>query len=105
MCTAIATDCAVIATVIWPLLKDHAHQRAGSTPNGTSLAGPVWAAIIAGRDSDQGKRSGNVNPWLYRPQGPLPVAATGNGIFPSTPGYDMATGIGTPEMAALITSP
>jgi subtilase family serine protease len=87
--------------------------------NGTSLAGPVWAAIIADRDSYQGKRSGNVNPWLYQllrtdpsryftditGQGPLQAAATGNGIFPSTPGYDMATGVGTPKMAALITSP
>jgi hypothetical protein len=31
------------------------------------------------------------------------AAATNNGIFPTTPGYDMATGIGTPKMAALIT--
>ena len=30
-------------------------------------------------------------------------AATGNGLFPTTPGYDLATGIGTPEMTALIT--
>ena len=30
-------------------------------------------------------------------------AATNNGLFPTTPGYDLATGIGTPEMAALIT--
>jgi len=25
-------------------------------------------------------------------------------MFPTTPGYDMATGIGTPKMTALITS-
>jgi hypothetical protein len=30
-------------------------------------------------------------------------AATSNGLFPTTPGYDMATGIGSPKMAALIT--
>jgi hypothetical protein len=26
-----------------------------------------------------------------------------NGFFPTTPGYDLATGIGTPKMGALIT--
>ena len=26
-----------------------------------------------------------------------------NGLYPTTPGYDLATGIGTPRMAALIT--
>jgi hypothetical protein len=26
-----------------------------------------------------------------------------NGLFPTTPGYDEATGIGTPKMGALIT--
>jgi hypothetical protein len=35
--------------------------------------------------------------------GPRQRAATGNGMFPTTPGYDLATGIGTPKMAALIT--
>jgi hypothetical protein len=27
-----------------------------------------------------------------------------NGLFPTTPGYDLATGIGTPNMANIITS-
>jgi kumamolisin len=86
--------------------------------NGTSLSGPLWAAIIADRDSYQGKRSGNVNPWLYQllrtdpsryftditGEGALQAVATGNGIFQSTPSYDMASGIGTPKMAALITA-
>jgi kumamolisin len=85
--------------------------------NGTSLSGPLWAAMIADRDSYHGHRSGNINPWVYRllrtdPKryfnditgiGPRQRAATGNGMFPTTPGYDMATGIGTPKMAALIT--
>jgi len=26
-----------------------------------------------------------------------------NGLFPTTPGYDLATGIGSPKLAALIT--
>jgi hypothetical protein len=31
--------------------------------------------------------------------------ADNNGRFPSRPGYDLATGIGTPVMAALIGAP
>ncbi len=31
-------------------------------------------------------------------------AVTANGFFPTTPGYDEATGIGTPKIAALITT-
>ena len=81
------------------------------------MSSPLVAAIFADRDGYQGRRAGNVNPLLYsllntNPNryfnditglGPLQQAATNNGLFPSTPGYDMATGIGTPKMAALIT--
>jgi subtilase family serine protease len=84
---------------------------------GTSLSSPLWAAIIADRDSYQGQRTGNINPLVYSlfnsdPSryfnditgiGPLQQAATGNGLFPTTPGYDMSTGVGSPKMAALIT--
>jgi subtilase family serine protease len=84
---------------------------------GTSLSGPVWAAIIADRDSYQGHRSGNINPWVYAlldtdpgryfndvtGRGPRQQVANNNGIFRTTPEYDMATGVGTPRMAALIT--
>ncbi len=84
---------------------------------GTSLSGPVWAAIIADRDSYQGHRSGNINPWVYAlldtdpgryfnevtGRGPQQQVANNNGIFRTTLGYDMATGVGTPRMAALIT--
>jgi subtilase family serine protease len=85
---------------------------------GTSLSGPLWAAIIADRDSYQGHRAGNINPWVYAlldtdpgryfndvtGVGPLQQKAASNGLFRTTPGYDMATGVGTPKMAALITS-
>jgi subtilase family serine protease len=84
---------------------------------GTSLSSPLWSAIIADRDSFHGHRSGNINPLLYRllrtnPKryfhditgiGPKQKAATNNGLFPTTPAYDEATGIGSPKMAALIT--
>ena len=81
---------------------------------GTSLSSPFWSAIIADRDSFQGHRSGNINPVLYVLFNLAPhlyfhditgagQTTTNNGLFPVTPGYDEATGIGTPRMAALIT--
>jgi kumamolisin len=81
---------------------------------GTSLSSPLWSAIIADRDSYQGHRSGNINPLLYLLYNIDPSryfhditgagqSTNNNGLFPTTPGYDEATGIGTPKMAALIT--
>jgi subtilase family serine protease len=92
----------------------------GQTPpgwfgiGGTSLSSPLWSAIIADRVSFQHGRVGNVNPllyWLYRtnPRGyfhditGVHQSETNNGLYPTTPGYDLATGIGTPKMEALIT--
>ncbi|MFZ0665978.1 MAG: S53 family peptidase [Acidimicrobiales bacterium] len=81
---------------------------------GTSLSSPLWSAIIADRDSYQGARSGNINPLIYElfndTAGTYFHDITGagqttnnNGLFPTTPGYDLATGIGTPKMTPLIT--
>jgi len=84
---------------------------------GTSLSSPLWGALTADRDSYQGHRSGNMNPLLYSwfntdpsryfndvtGNGKLQQAATNNGLYPTTPGYDEATGIGTPKFAAVIT--
>jgi subtilase family serine protease len=83
---------------------------------GTSLSSPLWAAIIADRDGYQHFRTGNINPLVYLlfnldPHryfnditgiGPRQQAATNNGLYPTAPGYDMATGVGTPKMSALI---
>jgi subtilase family serine protease len=81
---------------------------------GTSLSTPLWAAVIADRDGYYGHRSGNINPVLYLLFNLAPNVyfhditglngtAKNNGLFPETPGYDEATGIGTPKMKALIT--
>ncbi len=81
---------------------------------GTSLSSPLWSAVIGDRDSFQGFRSGNINPLLYLLFNLAPnlyfhditgagQTTTNNGLFPVTPGYDEATGIGTPKMGALIT--
>jgi subtilase family serine protease len=81
---------------------------------GTSLSSPLWSAIVADRDSYTGFRSGNINPLLYTLNALAPGAflhditgkgqtTNNNGLFPTTPGYDEATGLGTPRMAQLIT--
>ena len=92
----------------------------GDTPpgwfgiGGTSLSSPLWSAIFADRDSFQGTRSGNANPLLYllynvNPHGyfhditGIGQTTNNNGLFPTTPNYDLATGIGTPKMSAIIT--
>ena len=80
---------------------------------GTSLSSPLWSGIAADRDSFQGHRSGNFNPMVYRLLRTNPglyfhditgagQATLNNGNFPTTPGYDEATGIGSPRMSPLI---
>jgi kumamolisin len=81
---------------------------------GTSLSSPLWSAVTADRDSYRGQRTGNINPLVYQlfQQDPgryfhditgFRQSTNNNGLFPTTPGYDEATGIGTPKMTALIT--
>ena len=81
---------------------------------GTSLSSPIWAGIIADRDSYQHERTGNANPLLYLLYNldhsgyfhditGVGQIVNNNGLFPATPGYDLATGIGTPKMGAIIT--
>ncbi|MGH9018588.1 MAG: S53 family peptidase, partial [Acidimicrobiales bacterium] len=81
---------------------------------GTSLSSPLWAAIIGDAVGYNGARFGTATMTLY----PLFRSAyatyfhdiTGvgqfensNGNYPVTPNYDMATGIGTPDIGALVT--
>jgi subtilase family serine protease len=94
----------------------------GQTPpgwfgiGGTSLSSPFMSAIIADRDSYNGRRTGLADLLLYslfnsRNSDQYFHDITGfnqspnnNGLFPTTPNYDMATGIGSPIMASIITS-
>jgi kumamolisin len=92
----------------------------GQTPpgwfgiGGTSLSSPFLSAIVADHDSLWRGRIGNANPLLYLlynldPRGyfnditGIGQTTNNNGLFPTVPGYDLATGIGTPKMSALIT--
>jgi subtilase family serine protease len=81
---------------------------------GTSLASPLWSAIVANHVSLWHGRIGNANPLLYflynldyhgyfHDITGISQTTNNNGFFPTTPGYDLATGIGTPKMGALIT--
>ena len=95
-------------------------QITGQTPagwfgvGGTSLSSPLWSGIIADRIGFQHHRVGNANPLLYvlynldapgyfHDISGIRQSTNNNGFFPTTPGYDQATGIGTPRMDALIT--
>ncbi|HXQ62129.1 MAG TPA: S53 family peptidase [Acidimicrobiales bacterium] len=81
---------------------------------GTSLSSPLWAAVIGDATGFNGARFGTATLTLY----PLfrstystyfhDITGTGqtensNGHYPVTPNYDMATGIGTPDIGALVT--
>jgi len=92
----------------------------GQTPpgwfgiGGTSLSSPLWSAIIADHDGLWHHRIGSANPLLYLLYNldyhgyfnditGIGQTTNNNGLFPTTPGYDLATGIGTPKMGALVT--
>jgi subtilase family serine protease len=85
---------------------------------GTSGAAPVWAALLALADSApacHGRPVGFVNPALYRAAGDAyrrdfndvqlgnNEFATAQG-FAAKRGYDLATGLGTPNASALVAS-
>ncbi len=85
---------------------------------GTSLSAPLWGALFSDRDAFQGHRAGNANYLLYPLFDNPSTYATyfhditgihqvsnNNGYYPVTPGYDQATGIGTPNFTPLITGP
>ena len=85
---------------------------------GTSVAAPLWAAIIALADQDAGRRLGFINPALYRiGLGPhyhqaFHDVTTGTNTvklptqtivgYAAAPGWDPLTGWGSPNAQALI---
>ena len=78
---------------------------------GTSGAAPLWAAASALLNEACGpaRRIGFANPALYAAAGALHDVTTGNndalgvngGAYAAAAGYDLATGLGTPDVAAL----
>jgi subtilase family serine protease len=81
---------------------------------GTSSGSPQWAAIAADADQQAGHDLGQLNPALYQLAGtsafhdvtvgndrlPYPDAPG----FPAGAGYDDPTGLGTPDVANLVTA-
>jgi len=79
--------------------------------SGTSLSAPVWAAVAAlinqARAANGLGPVGLLNPHLY------PLAGTSafhditsgtNGAYNAGPGYDLCTGLGSPDVANLLTA-
>jgi len=74
---------------------------------GTSQAAPIWAALTVLMNqhlkANGGRQLGNINPLLYKVAAgaDLPgfrdVSLGGNAVDLSTPGYDLVTGLGTPN--------
>ncbi len=87
---------------------------------GTSGGAPVWAALVALADSSPGcirSSLGDALPALYRAaadayatnfndvqNGNNDFSGTNGGRYPAGPGYDEASGLGTPNAASLVTS-
>jgi subtilase family serine protease len=76
---------------------------------GTSTAAPLWAGIAALDDAHHHARLGLFNYFLYPLDSPAGYASQfhditkfDNGFYPAGPTYDMATGIGTPDIFNLI---
>ena len=77
---------------------------------GTSLATPIWAGIAAVADQVAGGRLGFLNPSLYAIASSSSEYArdfhdivSGNNGYAAGPGWDAVTGLGTPQVASLVT--
>jgi hypothetical protein len=97
--------------------SDPTSPRGWQAVGGTSAAAPLWAALLADADSSNachGSPIGFANPALYRAGstayasdfndvtiGNNDYTGTNGGLYPAGPGYDMASGLGTPNAATL----
>ena len=79
---------------------------------GTSQSAPIWAGLAAVMNqylvANGGGLLGNLNPLLYkvaegsRLPGFRDVTLGGNAVADATPGYDLVTGLGTPDVDNLV---
>ncbi len=99
--------------------SEHGEPSGWQASGGTSGAAPVWAALFAEADAASacaGTPIGFANPALYRAaasaestyfndvtSGDNDFTGAGTGLYPATTGYDMATGLGTPNASTLAT--
>ena len=88
------------------------HDGQPAVGGGTSQSAPILAALTAVMNqyllANGGRLIGDINPVLYRiAQGaPLPafrdVVLGGNAVDDAGPGYDLVTGLGTPDVDNLV---
>jgi kumamolisin len=79
---------------------------------GTSQAAPIWAGLAAVMNqyllANGGRQLGDLNPLLYqmaagaRLPGFRDITLGGNAVDSAAPGYDLVTGLGTPNVANLV---
>ena len=97
--------------------QDPTSPQGWQAVGGTSAAAPVWAALLADADSStacHGSAIGFANPALYAAAGSgygsdfnditsgnNDYTASNGGLYPAAPGYDMASGLGTPSAGNL----
>jgi subtilase family serine protease len=105
-------DVALAASAVYPIAHGGAITCCVA---GTSASAPAWAGLIAMLDQQKGSRVGLLNPRLYelgnaQAQGGTAVffdivegsnSTTLAKGFPAKPGYDLATGWGSPNVPAL----
>ncbi len=82
------------------------------TAGGTSAVAPLWAAIVALVDQGCAAPVGLANPALYSlatsgafhdiTVGTNDLTGTNGGLYPAGPGYDEATGLGSPDGPTLL---
>jgi len=93
--------------------QDGQMPRGWQAVGGTSAAAPVWAALLADADSSSACRRsaiGFANPALYEAAssdygryfnnvtiGNNDYTGTHGGLYPAGPGYNMASGLGSPK--------
>lgn len=107
----LAPDVAAVADpATGPLIFTRGGKR--DTGGGTSVSAPIWAALTALMNQylteHGGAAVGDLNPLLYQvaAKGTQPsfhdVTIGGNAAFNSGTGFDLATGLGTPDTMNLV---
>lgn len=70
---------------------------------GTSAAAPLFAGLVARLNQITGKRLGFANPKFYaNPSAFRDITGGNNGEFSAKPGYDLCTGLGSPNGVAIL---
>jgi len=72
---------------------------------GTSASTPSWQGIWARVQAAHGGKLGFAGPVLYKTEPSTAfhdITVGANGLYTAGPGYDLVTGLGTPDIAALV---